>query len=64
VHENNFCDVSLNLSFVVKSVLQIRFRRDLPPGDGVFFYPGEVFSSSSEPVASVQLEHILSGLQV
>ena len=43
---------------------QIRFRRGLPPGDGVLFYPGEVFSSSHEPVASVRLERILSGLQV
>ncbi|XP_050939174.1 uncharacterized protein LOC103503967 isoform X4 [Cucumis melo] len=25
---------------------EIRFRRGLPPGDGVLFYPGEVFSSS------------------
>jgi hypothetical protein len=43
---------------------QIRFRRGLPPGDGVLFYPGEVFSSSHQPVASVRLERILSGLQV
>lgn len=43
---------------------QIRFRRGLPPGDGVLFYPGEVFSSSRQPVASVRLERILSGLQV
>lgn len=42
---------------------EIRFRRGLPPGDGVLFYPGEVFSSSKEPVASVRLERILSGLQ-
>ncbi|MQL82758.1 hypothetical protein Taro_015249, partial [Colocasia esculenta] len=42
---------------------EIRFRRGLPPGDGVLFYPGEVFSSSHEPVASVRLERILSGLQ-
>lgn len=47
--------------FVVE---QIRFRRGLPPGDGVLFYPGEVFSSSQEPVASIRLERILSGLQV
>lgn len=43
---------------------QIKFRRGLPPGDGVLFYPGEVFSSSCQPVASVRLERILSGLQV
>lgn len=43
---------------------QIRFRRGLPPGDGVLYYPGEVFSSSHEPVASIRLERILSGLQV
>ncbi|KAB1220564.1 hypothetical protein CJ030_MR3G015817 [Morella rubra] len=42
---------------------EIRFRRGLPPGDGVLFYPGEVFSSSCQPVASVRLERILSGLQ-
>ncbi|XP_020590821.1 uncharacterized protein LOC110031772 isoform X3 [Phalaenopsis equestris] len=42
---------------------EIRFRRGLPPGDGVLFYPGEVFSSSHEPVASARLERLLSGLQ-
>ncbi|EXC07286.1 hypothetical protein L484_021193 [Morus notabilis] len=42
---------------------EIRFRRGLPPGDGVLFYPGEVFSSSHTPVASLRLERILSGLQ-
>lgn len=42
---------------------EIRFRRGLPPGDGVLFYPGEVFSQSQQPVASVRLERILSGLQ-
>ncbi|XP_022131873.1 uncharacterized protein LOC111004904 isoform X2 [Momordica charantia] len=42
---------------------EIRFRRGLPPGDGVLFYPGEVFSSSHQPVASVRLERLLSGLQ-
>uniref|UniRef100_A0A803NMZ1 Glycoside hydrolase 123 catalytic domain-containing protein n=1 Tax=Cannabis sativa TaxID=3483 RepID=A0A803NMZ1_CANSA len=42
---------------------EIRFRRGLPPGDGVLFYPGEVFSSSHVPVASLRLERILSGLQ-
>lgn len=42
---------------------EIRFRRGLPPGDGVLFYPGEVFSHSHQPVASVRLERILSGLQ-
>ncbi|XP_010244312.1 PREDICTED: uncharacterized protein LOC104588174 isoform X3 [Nelumbo nucifera] len=41
---------------------EIRFRRGLPPGDGVLFYPGEVFSLH-QPVASVRLERILSGLQ-
>lgn len=43
---------------------QIRFRRGLPPGDGVLYYPGQVFSSSPEPVASLRLERLLSGLQV
>ncbi|XP_031407349.1 uncharacterized protein LOC116215680 isoform X1 [Punica granatum] len=42
---------------------EVRFRRGLPPGDGVLYYPGEVFSSSHEPVASIRLERILSGLQ-
>ncbi|XVF63900.1 hypothetical protein PTKIN_Ptkin09bG0123600 [Pterospermum kingtungense] len=42
---------------------EIRFRRGLPPGDGVLYYPGEVFSSSRQPVASLRLERILSGLQ-
>nr|CAD1832465.1 unnamed protein product [Ananas comosus var. bracteatus] len=42
---------------------EIRFRRGLPPGDGVLFYPGEVFSSSHEPVASARLERLLSGMQ-
>ncbi|XP_052201492.1 uncharacterized protein LOC127807569 isoform X2 [Diospyros lotus] len=41
---------------------EIRFRRGLPPGDGVLFYPGEAFSSS-QPVASLRLERLLSGLQ-
>ncbi|KAL6995660.1 hypothetical protein U1Q18_005794, partial [Sarracenia purpurea var. burkii] len=42
---------------------EIRFRRGLPPGDGVLFYPGEAFSSSHQPVASLRLERLLSGLQ-
>ncbi|EEF52544.1 conserved hypothetical protein [Ricinus communis] len=42
---------------------EIRFRRGLPPGDGVLYYPGEVFSSSHKPVASLRLERLLSGLQ-
>ncbi|KAK1268003.1 hypothetical protein QJS04_geneDACA006225 [Acorus gramineus] len=42
---------------------EIRFRRGLPPGDGVLYYPGEVFSSSHQPVASARLERLLSGLQ-
>ncbi|KAL0351891.1 UNVERIFIED_CONTAM: hypothetical protein Scaly_1577800 [Sesamum calycinum] len=42
---------------------EIRFRRGLPPGDGVLYYPGQVFSSSQEPVASLRLERLLSGLQ-
>ncbi|CAO2833996.1 unnamed protein product [Amaranthus hypochondriacus] len=42
---------------------EIRFRRGLPPGDGVLYYPGEVFTSSHEPVASLRLERLLSGLQ-
>ncbi|KAL9686079.1 hypothetical protein QQ045_023534 [Rhodiola kirilowii] len=42
---------------------EIRFRRGLPPGDGVLYYPGEVFSRSHQPVASVRLERLLSGLQ-
>ncbi|XP_051139478.1 uncharacterized protein LOC127257166 isoform X1 [Andrographis paniculata] len=42
---------------------EIRFRRGLPPGDGVLYYPGQVFSSSEEPVASLRLERLLSGLQ-
>ncbi|KAL6572680.1 hypothetical protein OROMI_013638 [Orobanche minor] len=42
---------------------EIKFRRGLPPGDGVLYYPGQVFSSSQEPVASLRLERLLSGLQ-
>ncbi|MCD7465204.1 hypothetical protein HAX54_000782 [Datura stramonium] len=42
---------------------EIKFRRGLPPGDGVLFYPGQVFSSSQQPVASLRLERLLSGLQ-
>ncbi|GMH16238.1 hypothetical protein Nepgr_018079 [Nepenthes gracilis] len=42
---------------------EIRFRRGLPPGDGVLYYPSEVFSSLHQPVASVRLERLLSGLQ-
>ncbi|XP_031119625.1 uncharacterized protein LOC116022877 [Ipomoea triloba] len=42
---------------------EIRFRRGLPPGDGVLFYPGQVFSNSQQPVASLRLERLLSGLQ-
>lgn len=45
-------------------LLQIKFRRGLPPGDGVLYYPGEAFSQSHQPVASVRLERLLSGLQV
>ncbi|CAM6094606.1 unnamed protein product [Calypogeia fissa] len=46
------------------SSAEIRFRRGLPPGDGVLYYPGEVFTpNSSVPVASVRLERILSGMQ-
>ncbi|KAK9129932.1 hypothetical protein Sjap_010419 [Stephania japonica] len=41
---------------------EIKFRRGLPPGDGVLFYPGEVFSTN-QLVASMRLERILSGLQ-
>ncbi|XP_071923674.1 uncharacterized protein [Coffea arabica] len=43
---------------------EIKFRRGLPPGDGVLFYPGQVFSSSQQPVASLRLERLLSGLQM
>ncbi|XP_054797885.1 uncharacterized protein LOC129302962 [Prosopis cineraria] len=42
---------------------EIKFRHGLPPGDGVLYYPGQVFSSCDEPVASLRLERILSGLQ-
>ncbi|XP_015933872.2 uncharacterized protein LOC107460064 [Arachis duranensis] len=42
---------------------EIRFRHGLPPGDGVLYYPGEVFSKSHQPVASLRLERLLSGLQ-
>ncbi|OAE31690.1 hypothetical protein AXG93_3384s1640 [Marchantia polymorpha subsp. ruderalis] len=43
---------------------EIRFRRGLPPGDGVLYYPGEVFTpGSTVPVASVRLERLLSGMQ-
>ncbi|KAH9625436.1 hypothetical protein KSS87_023303 [Heliosperma pusillum] len=45
------------------SSAEVRFRRGLPPGDGVLYYPGEVFTSSREPVASLRLERLLSGLQ-
>ncbi|KAK9748383.1 hypothetical protein RND81_02G053500 [Saponaria officinalis] len=47
----------------IVSSAEVRFRRGLPPGDGVLYYPGEVFSSSKEPVASLRLERLLSGLQ-
>lgn len=47
----------------VVSSAEIKFRRGLPAGDGVLFYPGEVFSTSNQPVASARLERILSGLQ-
>ncbi|KAK4276603.1 hypothetical protein QN277_014733 [Acacia crassicarpa] len=42
---------------------EIKFRHGLPPGDGVLYYPGQVFSSSNEPVASLRLERLLNGLQ-
>ncbi|XP_068480040.1 uncharacterized protein [Phaseolus vulgaris] len=42
---------------------EIKFRHGLPPGDGVLYYPGEVFSISHQPVASLRLERILNGLQ-
>ncbi|RZC14811.1 hypothetical protein D0Y65_008644 [Glycine soja] len=42
---------------------EIKFRHGLPPGDGVLYYPGEVFSTSHQPVASLRLERILNGLQ-
>ncbi|RRT82802.1 hypothetical protein B296_00016839 [Ensete ventricosum] len=54
--------VLTNLDF--KFSWQIKFRRGLPPGDGVLFYPGEVFSPSHEPIASIRLERILSGMQL
>ncbi|XP_078442418.1 alpha-1,6-mannosyl-glycoprotein 2-beta-N-acetylglucosaminyltransferase isoform X2 [Wolffia australiana] len=41
---------------------EVRFRRGLPPGDGVLFYPGEAFSSKG-PIASLRLERFLSGMQ-
>ncbi|MCH98046.1 alpha-13-mannosyl-glycoprotein 2-beta-N-acetylglucosaminyltransferase, partial [Trifolium medium] len=41
---------------------EIKFRHGLPPGDGVLYYPGEVFSTN-QPVASLRLERLLSGLQ-
>ena len=44
---------------------QVRFRRGLPPGDGVLFYPGQAFEPElTEPVASIRLERLLGGLQV
>ncbi|KAH7405124.1 hypothetical protein KP509_15G057500 [Ceratopteris richardii] len=43
---------------------EVRFRRGLPPGDGVLFYPGQYFEPSlTEPVASLRLERLLNGLQ-
>lgn len=56
--------LSFHISDAINSFLQIRFRRGLPPGDGVLFYPGQVFSNSQQPVASLRLERLLSGLQV
>ena len=44
---------------------QVRFRRGLPPGDGVLFYPGQAFEPElAEPIASIRLERLLGGLQV
>ncbi|KAH7286952.1 hypothetical protein KP509_32G029300 [Ceratopteris richardii] len=43
---------------------EVRFRRGLPPGDGTLFYPGQFFDRNlREPVASLRLERLLSGLQ-
>ncbi|MCO5557068.1 hypothetical protein L7F22_010624 [Adiantum nelumboides] len=43
---------------------EVRFRRGLPPGDGILFYPGQLFDPElTEPVASLRLERLLSGLQ-
>lgn len=61
LHACNYCFISDSQALAVP---QICFRRGLPPGDGVLFYPGEVFSSSHEPVASTRLERILSSMQV
>lgn len=58
------CYLLCHFSRFICSCKQVCFRRGLPPGDGVLFYPGEVYSTSHEPVASVRLERILSGLQV
>lgn len=57
------CYTVLLLSIIYIFLWQIKFRHGLPPGDGVLYYPGEVFSTN-EPVASLRLERLLSGLQV
>ena len=49
-------------SFEIESEGQISLRKDLPPGDGLLVYPGEIFSVSGL-VSSIRLERFLSGLQ-
>lgn len=55
---------NMTLTIKIHFWTQIKFRHGLPPGDGVLYYPGEVFSTSHQPVASLRLERILNGLQV
>lgn len=57
-----YFDYFLTIKIIL--LTQIKFRHGLPPGDGVLYYPGEVFSTSHQPVASLRLERILNGLQV
>ncbi len=49
-------------SFDIKNNRQIDLRKDLPPGDGLLIYPGEIFKTK-HPIASIRLEQIRAGLQ-
>lgn len=41
---------------------RLRFREDVPPGDGLLVYPGELFGASG-PAASVRLERWRDGFE-
>ncbi len=45
-----------------KNSVKIKLRKNLPPGDGLQAYPGELFATN-KPVASVRLERFRDGME-